>query len=173
MGLLFKLKNLEIPDYLIRIIKTVLENRQLQIKVNDSHSKEFTAEQGVPQGFSLSPILYNIYCHDILTTTVLNEPKAYILQYANDTAFVAHSGNMTSTVEILQTLMDNTQIWFNTWRLQPNPTKYQFLIFNHTPKNSSPTVSISNHQLQPLTSVKYLGFHLENELNFNLHTKQI
>lgn len=171
-GLLFKLRSMDIPDYLIHLIKNFLENRRLQIKINNTYSREFTAEQGVPQGSPLSPLLYNIYCHDILT---LQEPNKslYILQYADDTALISHNKNLTITVEKLQTLMDNTQSWFNKWRLQPNPTKSQFMIFNHTPKNSSPTVSITNHLLKPLTSIKYLGIHLDNKLNFNLQTKII
>ena len=39
--------------------------------------------------------------------------------------------------------------------------------------NKTENYNTQNHQLQPLTCVKYLSFHLDNKLNFNLHIKQI
>ncbi|KAJ8971651.1 hypothetical protein NQ317_015340 [Molorchus minor] len=38
-------------------------------------------------------------------------------------------------MENLQTTMNGVEEWFNDWRLQPNPTKSQLIIFNHNPTN--------------------------------------
>lgn len=172
-GLLYKLKKLDIPDYLIHLIKTFLDSRKLRIKINNAMSDEFTADQGVPQGSPLSPLLFNIYCYDIFTPTDQPINTGYMLQYADDTALVAHDNTLRKTVAKIQILCDDTQIWFNKWRLRINPDKSQLLIFNHTPSNSSPSVNISNSIVRPVSNVKYLGFNLDNKLNMNLHTKMI
>lgn len=61
-GLLFKLKQLKTPDYLIHTIKEFLQARKLVVQINNCTSQEFTAEQGVPQGSPLSLLLSAAIC---------------------------------------------------------------------------------------------------------------
>lgn len=175
-GLLYKLAVLNCPRYLIFIIKNYLKERTLQIKINTSYSKLFKTQQGLPQGSPLSPLLYNIYCYDIYNFEKHLQyfnPKTYILQYADDTALISHDRTLEKTVVQLQELMNRTMTWFNKWRLKPNPTKSQYIIFNHAINNNSPTVTINHHILPAQPTVKYLGVSLDNKLNFNDHTKYI
>lgn len=60
-GLLFKLNVLGVPRYIVKIIKSYLENRKLRIRINQEESEEISPQKGVPQGSPLSPLLYNIY----------------------------------------------------------------------------------------------------------------
>lgn len=171
MGLLYKLKKLECPDYLIHLIKGLLEHRVLQIKIENCLSDKFTPEQGVPQGSPLSPLLYNIYCYDIFShLTPAYNKHTYILQFADDTALISHNTNLKKTIEELQHLMHKTQTWFNLWRLQANPEKSQLIIFNHHPTPASPTINMTNKTIHAKLSAKYLGIHLDHKLNFNNHT---
>lgn len=174
MGLLYKLKQLECPDNLIHIIRNFLELRKIKIKINNTFSEQFVPQQGVPQGSPLSPILYNIYCHDIYSynqpiTRFFNK-DSYVLQFADDTALISHNTNLQNTIRELQHLITNTETWFNRWRLKPNPLKSQLLIFNHVPIPTSPKVTITNELINPSTTAKYLGVHLDQKLNFNHHT---
>ena len=176
-GLLFKLWKLDCPQYLIVLINNYLQERQLQIKIQKNLSGWSMPYQGVPQGSPLSPLLYNIYCHDIYKypqdDPKFFDPKSYILQFADDTALISHNSNITSALYSLQLLMDQTMTWFNQWRLKPNPIKSQFLIFNHHIKPNSPTININNHAIKPQSSAKYLGINIDQKLNFNYHTQTI
>lgn len=174
-GILYKLYLLKCPKYLLYLIKDYLNNRCLQVKINNEYSTNFSPQQGVPQGSPLSPLLYNIYCHDIYNingeeNNTFNK-DLYILQYADDTALVSHNNSVSSTVIKLQQLMDRTTTWFNLWRLKANPLKSQFIIFNHNESNNSPTISINGRILKNKSSATYLGIHLDHKLNFNHHTK--
>lgn len=175
-GLLFKLHQLQCPTYLIHLTKAFLTDRKLKIKINNHLSHEFSPLQGIPQGSPLSPILYNIYCHDIynhLKTHDFFDPNSYILQYADDTALISHNTTLQSTIGQLQALTDNTMTWFHKWRIKPNPSKSQLIIFNHNIKDNSPTINIINRQISPQNTIKYLGITIDNKLNFNKHTKII
>lgn len=48
-----------------------------------------------------------------------------------DTALVSHRLNLKDTITSLQTLLDATLRWFNTWRLNINQNKSKLIIFNH------------------------------------------
>lgn len=175
-GMLYKLMLINCPKYMLFLINDYLCDRTVQVRINDNLSQNITIQQGVPQGSPLSPLLYNIYCHDIynfnLETEYLNL-NLYILQYADDTALVSHNKNIYRTVEALQQLMDRTLIWFNRWRMKPNPLKTQYIVFNHNASPNTPTITIENNTIYCKPEIKYLGVTVDNKLNFNKHTKTI
>lgn len=169
-GILYKLYLLKCPRHLILLVDSFLRNRELQVRINTSYSNKFPQEQGVPQGSPLSPLLYNIYCHDIYDYSH-NTPDdfnkdAYILQYADDTVLVAHGKTLRIAISGLQILLNKTVSWFNNWRLKPNPLKSQFIIFNYKSSDLDAKLTIGNRQPNNQIAVKYLGITLDNKLNF-------
>lgn len=156
------------------MVNKILENRKLRVKIHSTYSEEFTPEQGLPQGSPLSPLLYNIYSSDIYS----DDPKffcneKYVLQYADDTALLAHGKSLNDAISKLELLKNNTINWFNKWRLKPNPEKSHMILYYHKPSRQSPSISIYNYVLRPQTNLKYLGLHIDNKLNFNLHASNI
>lgn len=174
MGLLYKLHLVNCPKQLINLVQKWLFHRKLVVKVNESISEEFSPKQGLPQGSPLSPFLYNIYCADMYNFNRVNtdyfSPTTYILQFADDTALVSHGNTVQQAGDRLQELLGNTVFWFNKWKLKPNPAKSQLIIFNHKICRNSPTVTMYNQQIHPVSNAKYLGIHIDNKMNLNGHT---
>lgn len=172
-GLLFKLHKIGCPKYLVFLINSFLSRRKLRVKILNAYSDEFTPEQGLPQGSPLSPILYNIYCSDIYNSQYEDPEhfshKGYILQFADDTALIAHNKTFHKVAENLQTLTNATCSWFNKWRLKPNPRKTHFILFNHHTSPSSPEINMYQHTLRPENNINYLGITFDNKINFNAH----
>lgn len=172
-GLMFKLNQCNCPQFLLMSLVSLLKERKLKVKIADKTSYEFIPEQGLPQGSPLSPFLYNIYCADIYDQNPQHfNMDSYILQYADDTALIAHDNSIRTTTSKLQDLCNSTMQWFCKWRLKPNPMKSHFILFNHTPNLNSPDIHLFNHQLHPQQSIKYLGIHIDNKINFNKHTQE-
>ncbi|KAI5704876.1 hypothetical protein M8J75_009611 [Diaphorina citri] len=80
-GLLYKLN---IPSPLIRMIKSYLEGRTLQVKYNEQLSDKFQIHAGITQGSILGPTLFTIYIQDLPKLKYLNTGL-----YADDTALYA------------------------------------------------------------------------------------
>ncbi|GFX47083.1 RNA-directed DNA polymerase from mobile element jockey [Trichonephila clavipes] len=67
-GLIFKLIQVNLPPYLIKIIYEYLSNRTFQLKINSIHSRIGSIQAGTPQGSILSPLLYSLYTYDFPTS---------------------------------------------------------------------------------------------------------
>lgn len=167
-GLLYKLHHLDAPIYLQKIIKDFLRGRSIMVKINKYLSLPFTPQQGVPQGSPLSPLLYNIYVYDILE--IKHDLESYILQYADDTAIIAHNRNLLEAIKKLQDLCDKIMMWMKKWRILPNPEKSKFILFGHKLSNMSPGINMLQQNIKPTQHVKYLGITLDNKINFKTHS---
>lgn len=177
-GMLFRLYELGTPQYLLYTIRNLLNDNLLEIRINDTLSFPFSPEQGLPQGSPLSPLLYNIYCHDIYNHNQKDEltfdnSGQYLLQYADDTALIVHDKTTKNATSKLQLLTNKTMEWFYKWRLTPNPTKNQLLLPNHKIGPNSPTITADGYTTRPSYFVKYLGMTLDSKMKFTKHLRNI
>ena len=65
-GLWYKLWEMGIKGRMWRVIKKMYESSKSVVLLEGKKSDMFTIEQGVPQGCSLSPILFSVFIHDLL-----------------------------------------------------------------------------------------------------------
>jgi hypothetical protein len=60
------------------------------------------------------------------------------------------------------------QSWLQTWKIKINESKSPYLTF--TLRNDpSPPIYLNNVEIPPVATVKYLGLHLDNKLNWKDH----
>ena len=62
--------------------------------------------------------------------------------------------------------------WFKQNYIQPNPDKFQFILFHNAVKSSNKSVGVGDTILEKLESVKLLGIFVDRWLNFNLHISE-
>lgn len=168
-GLLFKLQSLGLPAYLLNIIASFLSDRTFQVRVNSCLSERRPMRAGVPQGAILSPLLFNIFCHDI----PVNE-SLLTASYADDTLLMSQGSDLEFAIEQLQMGLDTVAEWFRRWGLRLNPGKTEAKTFGlrRLDTDTQTKLTLNNAQIpwkRTDEPVKYLGLHLDTKLQWNAH----
>ena len=80
----------------LKLINDYLSNRWQRTKINKSFSSWAELIQGVPQGFALGSLLFNIYLNDLFYLA------EYSCNFANDTTFVACDRDLKTLISRLE-----------------------------------------------------------------------
>ena len=96
------LKEMEIPDHLICLLRNLYAGQEATVKIRQGTTDWFKIEKGVRQGCILSPCLFNLYAEYIMQNARLDEAQAGIkiagrninsLRYADDITLMAESNS--------------------------------------------------------------------------------
>lgn len=87
------LRELGIPDKLVKLVKMTMSNTRAKIKINNNVTRTITYGSGVKQGDGLSAVLFNCALHKVMTKIDLNGniffKSTQICAYADDIVIIA------------------------------------------------------------------------------------
>ena len=170
-GLILTLIQMGLPNIYIRYIKSFLSQRYMFFKIQNLESPKIKMNFGVPQGSSLSPILFLLYVSDIPKPKT---HKTYISQFADDIKIYSTSSSLPFIQRNLQKAMDQIIKYCGKRRISINENKSFELIFrkrshkSQTEKNAKP-ILFQNKPIPFKTTGKFLGVSFDNTLSFQSH----
>lgn len=170
-ALVYKMHQSEAPIYLTKLVKSFLENRTYQVRIQGQLSDTFGIPFGVPQGSTLSPVLYNLYISDVPQI----DGVCYYF-FADDTGFSAADLSADTICQALQSASDSLSDYQSKWRIKVNPAKTQVMFFTrrrhprHLPRQE---ITISNQAIPWSDESIYLGLLLDSKMNFGKHINQV
>lgn len=133
-GLLYKMIDKSVPNYIIRWVHHFLNDRTFRVRVEEAISESAPIGAGVPQGASISPVLFCMYINDI--PMMSSDNIAHSMLFADDlTTFftfdkvggVAGKGRKHK----VQNYLDSVERWLRLWRLKMAPSKCNYTIFGN------------------------------------------
>lgn len=170
-ALIVKLAQTGTPIYICKIIQNWLENRQFYVAVGNAKSTMRRILAGVPQGSSLSPLLYSIFVADIPTP-----PNCSLAVYADDTALIAHSVQARGVATKIAAGFQIVNDYFTKWKIKVNPTKTECLYVPFDGKKrrmpSRPLKLTNDTEIEYADAVRYLGVIIDKKLLFRKHTEK-
>ena len=170
--LLDKLNNLGFSGRTVNWFRSYLTHRQQRTLANGTLSSYREISCGVPQGSILGPPLFIIFVNDM--TKAVRTSKTN--QYADDTV-VYQSG--TDPEEISRSLnedLNRVNKWCKENKLHINCKKTKYLILgspHNTNKCPDLNLTLDQYKLQKVTTFKYLGITLDQNLTFESHVNAL
>lgn len=167
-GLIHKLFSLNFPLYLIKLIHSFLSDRSFFVSVNSVSSISHFIRAGVPQGSSLSPVLFNLFTADIS----LPNNKVEIAMFADDIALLSSNIDPNIIISCLEYSLRQIISFYHKWKIKINFGKTQGIFFTrrraarYLPNRE---IIFNNTNIQWLSEVKYLGLFLDKKLLFEKH----
>ena len=141
-------------------------------KVNTSqnsttYSDHYDITYDTAQGSCLGPLLFILFCNDIQQLPLFWTP---ILLMDNTTLLNSHRnpGYLKFTItHNMEILLD----WFNANQLLLNMNKPALICF--WPKEKHFNISVNNMEVTRVSSTKFLGVYLNEELSWDMHINQL
>lgn len=115
-GLIHKLKKMQTPMYLLKIIQSFTSDRKFRVVVNDDCSNSKNVVAGAPQGSCLSPTLYAIYTSD------------YRCESATKTT--------NKSIKNIQCALQPIEKFMSKWKIKLNASKTQSSSFRLIARDS-------------------------------------
>ena len=170
-----KLHKLGFSPEFLRLISSYLSHRSQFLLIDPNRSKTGMLSFGVPQGFILGPIIFNLYSNDLQDT--LNSDA---LQYADDTCVSAKPNDLELAVISTRSFLNNLDQWANENNLTTNVVKTKCMLFStkrmgtlyQLPENNL-IVTLASKTLERVFEIKLLGIHFDEHLKWNKHVKTV
>lgn len=170
-AMIFKLISINTPHYITKFIYSYLQNRSFHVDLQGTASATHQMQFGLPQGAALSPILYNIYTHDM---PLLDNCK--IALFADDTAILSESRLAKPIVKNLEKASKKVHKYCQKWKIKLNESKTQAIFFTRRRTRQIPenNFRFMNTEIPwESNSVKYLGLYLDKKLTYKEHVSQV
>ena len=161
-GLIYKLIEMGLPNKIIKILNSYLNDRYAAITINKDRGEEFRLETGVPQGDVLSATLYIIMVNDLPIPTRRGNSKNYVLQYADDTTQVIitrFNVNIRPEHKIIHNENVINEIiklnqYENKWKISTNLSKFEIMAIGN---RVMPSVNIDGEIVHYKEKILLLG----------------
>ena len=156
-------------DFLCYIYPYLKDGKQC-VQKNNKQSEFDTIISGVPQGSIFGPILFNIFFNDFSFFI----PRASVHNFADDNTLCSFAKALRELVTILQSESETAINWLHNNKMIVNPDKFQVIFLDkRRSDNTNIEVEIGNEKISSTSSVKLLGVHIDDKLNFNEHINKI
>lgn len=172
VSLMSKLSKMNIDNFWF---ESYLHNRTQRVRMGKALSEIFEIPYGVPQGSVLGPILFLIFVNDF--SHYISD--CHVLQYADDTQLI-HTGTIDKLDELIlrgENTLALTKNYFHANGLMLNTKKTQCMFvgsrkyISEIPPNTC--LRVDGCVIVPSKSLKNLGIHFDNYLNFDSHINEI
>ena len=122
-----------------------------------------------PQGSIIGPVLFNIF-NDFFFFV----PEASVHNFADDNTLCSFAKTLRGLVTILQSECETAINWLHNNKMIVNPDKFQVILLDKgRSDNINIEVEIGNEKISSNSSVKFLGVHTDDKLNFKEHINKI
>lgn len=165
-----KLLRLNIPDRLVHFICNMLSPRKINLKIDGKIVSNRVIHRGLPQGSVLSPILFNLYTCDLLSSV---QAPCQVLQYADDICMYISCKDIHYGSTCLNQSLKYLGDWLSNHGLELSPSKSVAVLFTRSRIVPSFSISFNNCHFPVRDKVRFLGLIMDSNLTGKYHVEHI
>lgn len=175
-GILYKMVEIGVDPYLIKILNSFFTNRFFTVKIQDTISSPGSVGSGVPQGSVLAPFLFNILLYDFPHTS--RDSQAVL--YADDCLIYGHHPSPQLALRNASAHLKLINDFYKKWGIRINALKSEAICIRNAsgkcPRNVVPEskllqLSLDGVDIPFRNTIKYLGINFNNLMKFNSHAR--
>lgn len=175
-GILFKLTELEVDPYLVKLFCSYLSDRSFCVQINSAISDYGQVNCGVPQGSVLAPTLFNLFLHDFPHQS----RYAKAILYADDCMIYSHDVSPHQALNNAAFHLGLVSAYYKTWGIKLNASKSEAICIRNAsgkcaryvvPQSKTLTLSLDDVEIPFKNTIKYLGITFDKLLKFNKHAR--
>lgn len=175
-GILYKLVDLGIDPYLIKLLHNFFSDRKFNVQINDSSSEFGLVKSGVPQGSVLAPFLFCLFLHDFPHVS----QNSQAILYADDCMIYAHNVSPIQALNSAAFHLGVISAYYKTWGIDVNAAKSEAICVrnasgkchrNVVPESKSLHLTLDGIEIPIKDSIKYLGVNINKLFKFNDHAR--
>jgi hypothetical protein len=175
--LLERLAEKKIPTWIIRFVHSFMSDRSTTLKLPGHESRPFWVTRGIPQGSTLSPILFLFFAAPIIEQFVEELPDTvafrYTFAYVDDTYLLVSSESHETNNKVLQEMHKRLIDWAEPNGVSFSPGKYAVMHFRRPrSRRGEPPGPPDIPGLDPsanVTELRILGVMIRNDLDWTAH----
>ena len=173
-NLIDKLSHYGVRGKTNKLIESYLSNRYQYTDCLGEKSESLEITFGVPQGSVLGPLLFLIYINDIINCSDQGE---FVL-FADDTNIFVSSRSLHEAFAKANNLLVSLSKYMTLNKLHINMSKCNYILFRpKTKKVDQPDpfleLKIGNTVIKQVKHTKFLGVTIDENLNWEQHTKDL
>ncbi|KHJ30402.1 hypothetical protein EV44_g3217 [Erysiphe necator] len=163
-----------IPKWISQFVVSFLEVRTTSVVLGTFKGEQIPTSTGIPQGSSLSPILFLFFVSTLLP--MLQSRSTAAVGFVDDKNILTWSNTTEENSRKLEEQHEICERWAKTHGIKFAPEKYQLMHFTRARKkrhNLEATVKIKGQLTKPQSSLRVLGIYFDPKLNWGAHVKSI
>ena len=164
-----------IPEWLVKIVLSFLTNRKTKIVLADWVSDWIHTTSGIPQGSTLSPILFLFFISELLEHFQEVRGNLIGFGFVDDGTLVTWSNSAAQNCRILEGAHEFCEAWARRYGAVFAPEKYQLIHFTKQralTEDLKSTIRIQGKEAELLQSMKVLGVWLDSRLSWKDHIRR-
>ena len=173
--LIKRMRKMNIDEELVRWVGSFMQDRRVRMVIDGREEEEIEVVTGLPQGSSVSPLLFNIYIsgvHEVCEAGGLVRG----LSFVDDVTWVAQGRSVQEIRLKLEAAARRAIAWGGTSGVTFEEGKTEAILFSrnrrHWKDRGQVAITVGANRVPfNIKATRWLGIYLDSRLSFTEHTR--